>query len=102
MKDQTDDGHDEQQVNQPARNVEGKKAREPRHQQHDKENEKHIDGLPLTYYSPGSCRQYQGWSLLAAGRRLPDAAGATFSSENIPSLHHQVQTTPQEQAIWFP
>jgi hypothetical protein len=102
MNDQTDDGHYEQQVNQPARNVEGKKARKPRYQQHDKENEKHTDSLPFTYYSSGSYRQLPAPPLLAAGRCLADAAGANSSSENIPSLRHQAQTTPREQAIWFP
>jgi hypothetical protein len=32
MNDQRDDGDNEQQVNQPTRNVERKKAQKPRHQ----------------------------------------------------------------------
>jgi hypothetical protein len=32
--------------------------------------------------------------LLAAGRFLADAAGATCASENIPSLHHRAETAP--------
>jgi hypothetical protein len=41
MHDQGNDSHNEQQVNQPARNVECEKAQKPSHQEHDKENEKH-------------------------------------------------------------
>jgi hypothetical protein len=41
MYDQANDAHNEQQVNQAARNVEYQKAHKPSHQEHDKECEKH-------------------------------------------------------------
>jgi hypothetical protein len=45
MDDQKNDGYDQQQVDQPTRDVEGAPAQKPGHQQYDKQNEKHK--LPL-------------------------------------------------------
>src|ERR1039457_4503875 len=41
VDDQADQGHDEEDVNQSARNVEREEARKPGHQQNHEENEKH-------------------------------------------------------------